>query len=245
MNLGSTVRRDSAAAAFGFLAAANLFLAGPWTGGQTSGGPAAAPEEITVQRINVVEPDGSLKMVISNSAKMHAGRVGGVELPARQRPAGVLFFDDEGEEAGGLGIYGTKEFRQGGFLIDQMGNDETLRFMSQQMRRDGRFVHQAGLSIADRNPDLTLAEVMERSEEVRALQDPAEQEERAKELQRQGVFGADRMFVGRRGDGGVVVDMRDSSGATRLRLGVSADGAASIEFLDDAGQVIKSLSADS
>jgi hypothetical protein len=116
--------------------------------------------------------------------------------------------------------------------------------MSQQIRQGDRFVHQAGLSIADRNPDLTLAEVMKHNEEVMALKDPEEQRARAMELKEQGIFGADRMFVGRRGDGGVVVDMRDSSGATRLRLGVSAEGAASIEFLDDAGQAIKTLSAD-
>ena len=51
---------------------------------------ASAPprfEEITVERINVVDQNGALQMVISNQARQHPGIVGGKTMPARARPA--------------------------------------------------------------------------------------------------------------------------------------------------------------
>src|SRR5499426_1131049 len=57
--------------------------------------------EIDVERINIVEKDGKLKMVISNSERQHPGVIEGRTL-SRSRPAGMLFFNDKGDECGGL-----------------------------------------------------------------------------------------------------------------------------------------------
>ena len=54
-------------------------------------------KEITVERINVVEPDGTLVMVISNSKKQHPGMFDGKVLENRVRPPGVIFFNEEQE----------------------------------------------------------------------------------------------------------------------------------------------------
>src|SRR5690606_24593436 len=63
-------------------------------------------EEITVERINVVEPDGRKKLVIASSARQTEGMMGGVEVPLdRTRPAGLIYFNDHGDEVGGL-IFG-------------------------------------------------------------------------------------------------------------------------------------------
>ena len=58
-------------------------------------------EEITVERINIVEPDGSLKMVISNSSKQHPGMMDGQSLGKRERDPGIIFFNEEQDEVGG------------------------------------------------------------------------------------------------------------------------------------------------
>jgi hypothetical protein len=42
-------------------------------------------DEITVERINIVEPDGKLKMVISNEKRQHPGMVDGKPFDARKR----------------------------------------------------------------------------------------------------------------------------------------------------------------
>src|ERR1700760_2555751 len=67
-------------------------------------------DEITVHRINVVEPDGTLRLVISNKAAFPGIIVRGKETPHPDRStAGMLFFNDEGTENGGLSFGGRKD----------------------------------------------------------------------------------------------------------------------------------------
>ena len=65
-------------------------------------------EEISVERINIVEPDGSLKMVISNQHRQHPGIANGKIIERETpRPPGMLFFNQIGDEMGGL-VFGEK-----------------------------------------------------------------------------------------------------------------------------------------
>src|SRR5262245_11079450 len=64
--------------------------------------------EIDVERINIVEKDGKLKMVISNGERQHPGVIDGRTL-SRTRPAGMLFFNDKGDECGGLSFNGDQK----------------------------------------------------------------------------------------------------------------------------------------
>ena len=60
-------------------------------------------DEINVRRINVREPDGTLRLVIANRARLPVVIERGKELPPVDRPqAGMLFYNDEGTENGGL-----------------------------------------------------------------------------------------------------------------------------------------------
>ena len=60
-------------------------------------------EELDVERINIVESDGRVRLVLSNSQRQAAAVIDGrVLLPDRERPAGLLFFNEEGDEVGGL-----------------------------------------------------------------------------------------------------------------------------------------------
>src|SRR3954467_1116234 len=73
-------------------------------------GGAASPrrptfDEITVQRVNVVEPDGTLRMVLSDHTRLPGIIVHGKERPFPRPQAGMLFYNDEGSENGGL-IFG-------------------------------------------------------------------------------------------------------------------------------------------
>ena len=66
-------------------------------------------DEITVHRINIVEPDGTLRMVISDHAELPGVIVQGKQKDPADRPqAGMLFYNDEGSEVGGLIFAGHK-----------------------------------------------------------------------------------------------------------------------------------------
>src|SRR5690348_6656672 len=78
-------------------------------------------DQITVHRINVVEPDGTLRMVISDHAELPGVIVGGTQKYPPTRPqAGMLFYNDEGSEVGGLVFAGHENAK--GEIVDSGGS---------------------------------------------------------------------------------------------------------------------------
>src|SRR6478735_1207545 len=59
-------------------------------------------DELTLKRMNLIGEDGNLRMVISNETRQHPGIIHGKKLPDRERPAGIIFFNNEGDECGGI-----------------------------------------------------------------------------------------------------------------------------------------------
>jgi hypothetical protein len=57
-------------------------------------------DEIDVERINIVEKDGKLRMVISNRERQHPGISNGKVIPRPNgRPPGMIFFNHKGDES--------------------------------------------------------------------------------------------------------------------------------------------------
>jgi hypothetical protein len=77
-------------------------------------------DEITVHRINVVESDGTLRMVISNHDRLPGIVVRGKEQKFDRPQAGMLFYNDEGSENGGLIFGGHK--KSNGEVVDSGGS---------------------------------------------------------------------------------------------------------------------------
>src|SRR5712692_11552881 len=87
-------------------------------------------EEIDVERINIVEKDGKLRMVISNEARQHPGIVDGKIIERKgQRPPGMIFFNHLGDEMGGL-IFGDNggNGHFGSLTFDKVRNDQVIGF---------------------------------------------------------------------------------------------------------------------
>src|SRR5262249_61339249 len=107
--------------------------------------------EITVERINVVDGSGTLRLVIANRDRMHPGVLDGKTIN-RQRPvAGLIFFNDEGDEVGGLTYAGTvangQRTASGTMTFDQLKQDQTigLRYSEANGQRS------AALEVCDRS----------------------------------------------------------------------------------------------
>ena len=96
--------------------------------------PKAPPNmgEITAERINIVDANGTLRLVISNKDRMHPGVIGGKVLQRPRPLAGLLFFNDQGDEAGGLTLTGREadghRVADAGLMFDQLGQDQTIGF---------------------------------------------------------------------------------------------------------------------
>lgn len=173
--------------------------------------PATSFDEINVHRINVREPDGTLRMVISDSAKLPGVIVKGKEQPKVDRPqAGMIFFNDEGSENGGL-IFGGKRDAKGD-VVDSGGSLSFDRYNANQVVQllgvDDKEKSTAGMAVSD---------------------------------SKEGGSGHRRIWVGRSADGSALLSLMDAAGNERIQMKVPADGTPEIAFLDATGKVTKTL----
>jgi hypothetical protein len=193
--------------------------------------------EIDVQRINIREPDGTLRMTISNSATAPGLIFKGTEHPFPNRQAaGILFFNDEGTENGGLLFGGSKKGQNvstGGHLsFDQYEQDQVISL--DQTEDHGR--RRAGLTFFDRPATSIPLELIDKlsTPEGSAAFDT---------LVKAGGFGYPRLFIGKTEERDSAVILRDAKGLARLRLSVTPAGVASVEFMDESGKVVRRIAA--
>lgn len=109
-------------------------------------------DELRVHRIDVVEPDGTLRLVISDAARLPGVIVKGKERPPVDRPqAGMLFYNDEGSESGGLIFAGHKNAQ--GQVVDCCASLSFDRYGANQFVQlagvDDSTDHFTGLAVSD------------------------------------------------------------------------------------------------
>jgi hypothetical protein len=197
-------------------------------------------EELDVERLNIVEKDGKLKVVLANAAKAPPVIFNGKTLSKGSRSPGLYFYNANGEECGGL-AYDTSEKdgkyeAHSGILFDQYNQDQTVGITYS----DANGNRSAGLNVWDR-PDTPIWVSVEKLEAVRAMKDDRERTEALNKLIASGDLGASRVFVGKGRDKAAIVMLADGKGKPRLQMKVDAAGVAKLEFLDENGKVTYSL----
>lgn len=184
--------------------------------------------EMDVQRINVVERDGKVKMVISNQERQSPGRINGKELPARTRSAGMIFFNTDGDECGGLVYDGDKKSAGMVLSIDQYLQDQIMQLQYSQEPGDKHY----GFKVYDR-PDNNMAVLMSKVDSLKKLNNKAAYEHGWEDIKKSGLLGADRLFVGRMNDGSVGLFINDEKGVPRVKLYVDKTGKGKIEMVNN------------
>jgi len=110
-------------------------------------------DQLTVHRLNIVEPDGTLRIVISNHDRLPGLVVRGKEERFARPQAGMLFYNDEGSENGGLIFSGRRNEKgevldSGGSLtFDKYGANQIVQLAGVDDKED-KF---AGLIVSDDN----------------------------------------------------------------------------------------------
>jgi len=205
----------------------------------------ASFEQLDVQRINIVGPDGKNELVIANHQAIPDAIINGKTFPSHGRHdgAGMIFYNNEGDEDGGMGFSGHKTANgweaDGDLMFDQYKQDQTvgLEYSDENGKR------RAGFHVWDR-PDMDLAQTVEHFNSVQNMPAGPQKDAAMKQLQEQaknGEFGATRFFAGKTPDKSAVVLLCDAKGQARLRLSVTPAGEAKIDFLDENGKVTYSL----
>lgn len=200
-------------------------------------------DEITVHRINVVEPNGTLRMVISNRAEFPGIIIKGKETPHPDRTtAGMLFFNDEGTENGGL-IFGGRKDKQGrissyGHLsFDQYEQDQVFSIDAEE--ENGKRASE--LRMID-EPDHPITQELEAASRISKL--PKDQQEAAWKTFRETTNHAEtRVLLGRADDKSVALRFKDQQGRDRIVIQVQPNGTPMLQFLDEQGRITSQLPA--
>ena len=194
-------------------------------------------DEIDVHRINVVEADGTLRMVLSNKARFPGIIVKGKEYPHEERKtAGILFFDDEGTENGGL-IFGGIRGKNG--KVESWGHLSFDQYMQDQVftidagEENGQ--RRSGIGIWDRG-DYSLLDLIQASIRIEKLPQ-AQQESEWDKFFATHLGDAQRVYLGREADRTVALRLKDGQGHDRVILSVNSDGTAGLKFLDSTGKI--------
>lgn len=199
---------------------------------------------ITARRINIVEPDGTVRLTISNRADFPGAwnRKKEYPRPDRSEAAGMLFMSEEGTEQGGF-IWGASQLPDGTIenhvhlSLDQYEENQVFAIDAGQEGKD-KF---SRITMADQG-DFPIEEKRQANERIQKL--PADQQQAAWNKFFSGHRSdVKRMVMGRSPDGSVGLELRDYNGKVRVVLAVQADGKPTFRFLDDAGKVVREFTA--
>ena len=194
-------------------------------------------DEIDVKRLNLVDEDGKLRMVIANKERQHPGMVDGKEWDRKRDTAGILFFDEQGNECGGL-IFGSSKDGEGGrsFTFDRFRGDQTIALQHID-NKNGEY--RSFLVFNDENIDLPTR--LAKIEEIKKLPDEAARKAAVEEMRDKGEFLVNRLLIGKGRDKSALFTMSDAKGKTRIKMSVAADGNPKLDFLDETGKIFYSL----
>jgi hypothetical protein len=191
--------------------------------------------------MNVVDADGTLRLVISNKDRMHPGVLDGKTIDRPRPVAGLLFFNERGDEVGGLTFTGReiegKPQANAGIMFDQFRQDQTIGFTYSE--RDGQ--RTAGFQVWDRS-DRPLSELIDALNAANRLTGSA-RDEAIKAARAAAPPAPRRVFVGKMPDKSASLVLADGDGKPRLTLTVDASGNPRIEFLDAQGNVTSRIPA--
>jgi hypothetical protein len=199
-------------------------------------------QEIDVERINIVEPDGKIDLAISNAVRFPPPVLNGKVMKRSgevgKGTPGMIFFNGDGEEQGGLAWNSRREdgkYSAGAALMfDQYKQDQTIGLQYS----DDNGKRTAGLMVWD-HPETPITDIWEKSQEIAKMKPGPEKDQAQKRLAE--AWGAQRVFAGKRGDKSAALLLSDTEGKVRIQVVVDASGNPKIDFLDANGEAIYSL----
>jgi hypothetical protein len=174
----------------------------------SAAGKTATYDTLTVQRINIVDSDGKLRLVIANGARFPAAIIHGKSYARSiNDAAGMVFYDTKGEETGGLGTARLGAEDTTGFIFDCTYQITDCIRVWKQESTDGTRLRES-FDIFDRRPYTGRAESSQ---------------------------GVQRITLGDENQN-AQLEISDPQGRPRIRIGVDKAGEPSIVMLSPDGK---------
>lgn len=197
--------------------------------------------EINVEKLNVVDKDGNIKMALFGSGNFPPPILDGKDIFPGFRDgdpsSGMIFYNGEGDECGGL-IFDSGKNENGelysglSLTFDQYKQDQVVQIIV----NENNDYQVYGINIFDRLKE-PLTEYIKRFLAIEQLEDGPEKEAALKNVRN----GCLRMFMGKEWNGDVGVRLNDSDGRSRIRIYIDKNDDPHIDFYDTEGNVVYSL----
>jgi hypothetical protein len=207
--------------------------------------------EIDVERINIIEKDGTVKMIITNVDRFPNGNTIINNRPTnetRKKRSGMLFFNEDGIECGGF-IYDGEKKADGhssglSLTYDQYDGDQVMQLLTEDYSKgDERFVA-SSLVFNDRAKKETQLKTMEIAKELEELKrtNPELVRQKYKQyIEQELIGGTPRVMLGKTRSENNGLFLFDDKGAPRAMFYVDKENNAKLDFFNDKGEVIASF----
>lgn len=193
-------------------------------------------KELNVERLNIVESDGSPRMSLFNSDTIPPAMINHEEiLPGHRQGEGyadIIFYNNEGDECGGLIFNGaTDESGQPSMGIsltfDQFKQDQVLQMSLDEEHGKQRY----GLTFWDR----PKAPITDTIETMSSIENEPDEAERQRLLETLRASNSPRGFIGKASDGSMTIQLNDSRGRKRFEIAIDPDDELRIRSYDEDG----------
>ncbi|MEM1338453.1 MAG: hypothetical protein AAGF96_11910 [Bacteroidota bacterium] len=200
------------------------------------------PKELNVERVNIVNADGTTVMAIANKERIAAPKMDNIEYPVemieRQLLAGIVFFNEHGDEMGGL-VFNSSEFPDGkkyglGHLsFDRYKDNQVLNL---EHKENIHGLVKSGLTIYDRTGNGSFRKHLDLMYEYQYTEvSDARRKEIVAEINRlkeRGELGKERLFIGSVNEVPQFV-LKDKLGNKRVQLYIDSTNIARLQFFNE------------
>jgi hypothetical protein len=197
-------------------------------------------EEIDVERINIVEKDGKLKMVISNQERQPEAITNGVKMKGRGKAPGIILYNSLGDECGGFLFTGDTDEAGQILTFDQYKQDQIMSLQYNENNRNGKRQRLYGLAISSRPDTVTSDQTYLRRKQIENIKDEQLRQTELSKFDTSGVYGSNRLFVGKAWNDNYGMYLNDDKGRKKARFFIDKSNNAKLEFYDEAGNVVSS-----
>lgn len=200
--------------------------------------------QLDAERINIIGLNGDPVMALSNRRLIPGPTFEAKEYPqafgdGREFLSGIIFFNEQGDEVGGLlynGFPRDTGYWAGGHLsFDQWKQNQVVAIQYLDNGRSRR----AGLRVWDRPTDRRFGDFLDLGLARMESEDQTVRDSLRAEMQLardRGDLGVERLFVGSQNEV-AQIQLRDKEGRVRVQLLVDSSNDARLEFLDEAGNI--------
>ncbi|MEB3344683.1 hypothetical protein U6A24_04375 [Aquimarina gracilis] len=202
-------------------------------------------EEITAERLNIVGKNGNKYVVISNPEKQASPSENNKSLKhyRQSREPGLVFFNSEGDEVGGLIFDADSTNSYQYFTFDQYKGDQVMYLAKDETLVDGNWKRWYGLIFNERSNKPQKKILEEYQKIIQSNLDSTELKKQLKEFwsYEKGNREMNRMFVGRETNGEIGIFLTDRTEKPRLHIYVDSLGTPFIKTFDQQGNATNIL----